>query len=297
MTKRRLLAIANPISGRGRALKLLPRLELLAERAGVEVEPRMTEHAGHGREIAAAAAGDGFDAVIGIGGDGTLNEVVNGLGVGGLPLMIVPLGTANVLAKEIGAPRDPARNVEALRDWRLLTRDLGRTGEGRLFTCFVGAGFDGECTRALKERTGAIRMSSYGPIILRAIRTADYRTLRVVAGDQVVREGASWALASLTPCYGGPLAFTPDADPTDGKIDVLTLTRRISPMSVVGMLARGFLRLFRGARTAEFKQVVEFSITSAEPNNGKVPYQIDGDFAGYLPVEAEVIPGGLTLLV
>lgn len=290
---RRVLAIANPISGRGRARALAPEIARRARDAGVEVEVRFTDHAGHGRELAAHAAAQGYDGLLGFGGDGTLNELVNGMQSRPLPMAIVPLGTANVLAKEIGARRDPAHVARALARWRVVRRDLGRMDNGRLFTCFVGAGFDGECTRALKARTKAIRMSSYVPIMWRAVLRGDFAGIRVRCGDNL-RTG-HFALCAITPCYGGPMELASGARPNDGRFEVLTVHEPVTPMALVRMLAFAFLRAMRACPSARFSNGASVEIdapTSARP----VPVQVDGDYAGDLPVRCETLPGALRLI-
>lgn len=290
---RRVLAIANPISGRGRAQKLAPTIAAIAAKSGVTVEVRFTERAGHGREMAADARRQGFDGVLGFGGDGTLNELINGLGPNNLPLGIVPLGTANVLAKEVGARRDPAHVARALARWRTIRRDLGRMDNGRLFTCFVGAGFDGECTRALKSRTKAIRMSSYAPIMWRAVMNSDFRGIRVRCGDQT-RTG-NFALCAITPCYGGPIELTSRARADDGRFEVLTVHEPITPLALVRMLAFAFLRAMRAAPAARFMDSPTVEL-DAPTSDRPVPVQVDGDFAGELPVRCETLPGALNLI-
>lgn len=289
---RRLLAVCNPISGRGHALRLLPGFENLAAASGTSIEVRLTERAGHGREFAAAAAGEGFDAVIAVGGDGTINEVINGLGAHGLPLMVVPQGTGNVLAKEIRATRKLRRYTRALKEWRLKQRDLGQLDSGRLFSCFVGAGFDGQCTRALAERKGAIRMSMYVPIMWRAIQHSDFTTLSVT-GDEKSASEAAYALVSITPEYGGPMALTGKARADDGRFDVLTIHERINPLSLVRMVGFALLRKMGSVGSARFFR----STTAAVSAQEEVPIQVDGDFAGFLPFSAKVLPNALTYFV
>ncbi|MBK9975751.1 MAG: hypothetical protein IPP14_13350 [Planctomycetes bacterium] len=290
---RRVLAIANPISGRGRAKALAPEIARRAKDAGVEVEIRYTDHAGHGRELAAQAAAQGFDGLLGFGGDGTLNELVNGMQARPMPLAIVPLGTANVLAKEVGARRDPGHVARALARWRVIARDLGRLDNGRLFTCFVGAGFDGECTRALKSRTKAIRMSSYLPIMWRAVMRGDFRGIRVRCGnDQRV---GHFALCAITPCYGGPIELTSGARPDDGHFEVLTVHEPVTPMALVKMLVYAFLRAMRALPSARFSEAASVMI-DAPACDRPVPVQVDGDYAGELPVRCESLPGALQLI-
>jgi diacylglycerol kinase family enzyme len=286
---RKLLAIANPISGRGHAMRLLPKLAAFAAKAGVLIDVQLTERPGHGRDLATHAEGKGFDAVIAVGGDGTINEVINGLGPHGLPLLVVPLGTGNVLAKELCATRKLERYISALRNWRTRKRDLGRLQDGRLFACFVGAGFDGQCTKALAERKGAIHITQYLPIMWRAVRESDFSTLRVDANDKEPVSGASYALVSITPEYGGPLALTGKARADDGRFDVLTIHERITPISLLKLVGYAFVRRMGRASSARFLRCTRVEIKADE----KVPIQVDGDFGGYLPISAEVLPNAL----
>jgi diacylglycerol kinase family enzyme len=286
---RKLLAIANPISGRGHAMRLLPKLAAFADKAGVLIDVQLTERPGHGRELATHAEGKGFDAVIAVGGDGTINEVINGIGPHGLPLLVVPLGTGNVLAKELRATRNLARYINPLRNWRTRKRDLGKLQDGRLFACFVGAGFDGQCTKALAERKGAIHITQYLPIMWRAVRESDFSTLRVDADEKAPVSGASYALVSITPEYGGPLALTGKARADDGRFDVLTIHERITPISLLKLVGYAFVRRMGRASSASFLRCTKVEIDAEE----KVPIQVDGDFGGYLPISAEVLPNAL----
>lgn len=292
----RLLAIANPISGRGLAGKVAPRLAQLARRAGVYIDLRLTQAPGEGRMLASRAGAEGFKGVIAIGGDGTVNEIVNGLGAGGLPLMVIAKGTGNVLAKEIGAPGDPMRYLKPLAQWNTFKRDLGRLGDGRLFTCFVGAGFDGECTRLLKQRrNGAIHMAQYGPIILEALHNSRFSTLELELDGARVFEHASYALTSITPRYGGPIELASDARPDDGQLDLMATSEPISWWSVLKMMVRGLVRRVKDSRASRFFRGRRVTVQAHEPGGIAVPIQVDGDFAGHLPYSAEIVPGGLTL--
>lgn len=288
MPQRRLIAIANPISGRGHARRLLPHFAELAREAEVVIDIALTERAGHGRELAAAAREQGYDGVIAVGGDGTVNEIVNGLGAFGLPLMVIPQGTGNVLAKELRASRKVMDYLEAVREWRIGKRDLGRMQDGRLFSCFVGAGFDGQCTRALAERDHSIHIAQYVPIMWGAVKHSDFRTLRVHSDDQCEAQ-VSYALVSITPEYGGPMWLTGKARPDDGRFDVLTLHERVTPLSLLKLVAFAMLRRMGKARSTRFFRTTKVKVEAEED----VPIQVDGDFAGFLPFEAEIIPNAL----
>ena len=288
MPQRRLLAIANPISGRGHAARLLPSFAKLAAAADVEIDIVLTEAAGHGREIAGGAQAKGYDGVAAVGGDGTVNEVINGLGAHGLPLIVIPQGTGNVLAKELRASRKVMDYVDAVRQWRIAQRDLGRMQDGRLFSCFVGAGFDGQCTRALAERDHSIHIAQYVPIMWGAVKHSDFSTLRVLSDDRS-EAGVSYALVSITPEYGGPMWLTGKAKPDDGRFDVLTLHERVTPLSLVKLVAFAMLRKLGKVQSTRFFRTVKVRVEAEE----EVPIQVDGDFAGFLPIEVEVLPNAL----
>ena len=292
MPQRRLLAIANPISGRGHAKRLLPHFAELAQASEVIIDVVMTEAAGHGRELAAGARAKGYDGVVAVGGDGTVNEIVNGLGPDGLPLMVIPQGTGNVLAKELRASRKVMDYLEAVRDWRIGQRDLGRMQDGRLFSCFVGAGFDGQCTRALAERDHSIHITQYVPIMWGAVKHSDFRTLRVHSDDQCESQ-VSYVLVSITPEYGGPMWLTGKARPDDGRFDVLTLHERVTPLSLVKLVAFAMLRRMGKAQSTKFFRTMKVKVEAEE----EVPIQVDGDFAGFLPFEAEILPNALKYFV
>ena len=295
--RRRLLAIVNPISGRGAHARTRRQLDELAARADVTIETRATEHAGHAVTLAAEARAQGFDAVICCGGDGTVNETINGLGAGGLPLVIVPSGTGNALAREIGAPGDARAWAPALRAWRLRARDLGRLQDERLFACFVGAGFDAECVRVYREvRTGAIHPLRYmlmmRAIMNRSIARSDFSTLQLTVDGAPAIDHGSYALVAISPVFGGPIRFIRDAAPADGRFDGLALTARVSQAIVWRMLALGLFDWRSSRGDMHRVQGARIDIATSE----RVPYQVDGDFAGYLPIAMQIVPGGLTLL-
>ncbi len=289
---RRVLAIANPVSGRGRAKKQLPKFVDAAQSADVEMLVRYTDSAGHATEIAREGVGRGVDGVVSVGGDGTLNEVVNGIGESHVPVLVVPQGTGNVLAKEIAAKASASYIHKALARWNVRRRDLGKMADGRLFTCFVGAGFDAECCRLIMEnRSGGMRMLQYLPAMVRAVANSRFKTIKVSVDDEVC-EGASYALVSITPAYGGPIELTSDAVADDGLFDVLSTHSDLSVTNVTRLVGRAALRNLKRAKDTRISRGTTVEISADE----KVPIQVDGDFAGYLPVRVEMLAGALRLL-
>ncbi len=138
----RAMIIFNPAAGQAGSLQgdLEASCDLLNE-YGWQVELRPTQAAGDGTRIAREAAQAGYDAVIAAGGDGTINEIVNGLAGSQTALGVLPVGTVNVWAREIGLPLQPRATTEALLRTHVRSIDLGRAGD-RYFLLMAGVGFD-----------------------------------------------------------------------------------------------------------------------------------------------------------
>ena len=138
----RIKIIVNPVSGRGRALRLAESVTELLRRQGCTVDLQLTQKGGDARKFASESAG--FAALAATGGDGTVNEVLNGLPADGAPaLAMLPSGTANVFAKELRLPRGAQGLARILRDGREISWDLGVDRiSGRKFLLFASAGYD-----------------------------------------------------------------------------------------------------------------------------------------------------------
>jgi len=147
----RILIIGNPVAGRGRAARRITALELHLCRAGHEVEVFLTETGGDARRRASQVR-DGIDRIVVVGGDGTLNEVLNGLpDPAKTPLLLLPMGTANVLARELGLPRQPEQAAGLIDRGVVRRLDMGSLGNRR-FLALASAGFDAMVTQDLCTR-------------------------------------------------------------------------------------------------------------------------------------------------
>ena len=290
MTKSCLL-IVNPISGQGRGRRNAPRLRALLARSGYEVELCQTSAAGAARDLAAQAVAGEIALVLAVGGDGTFSEVVNGLGDKGVPVALFPTGTGNVLAKEYRLPRTPEKACAMILRGRTKRLDVGALA-GRRFGLFAGAGFDAAVAKRLhRSRRGPITMLHYAAPILGAL--AAYRAADIsVAVDGVPAGRAASVLVANVRSYGGPLGFVPDADPTDGLLDVCLLrgrARRDLVRYLWGGVRRRLLRYPDVTRVRG--RVVELR------SDDDVPVQADGDYVGDLPARIEVLPARLPLIV
>lgn len=236
-------------------------------------------------------------AVIACGGDGTVAEVVNRVGAE-VPVTVYPMGTANLLAGYLGIPRDAAAMTRLVADEGLLARlDAGRAN-GRLFLLMVGCGFDADVVRRLhtRRRGGHITYFTWAQPILAAMRSYNYPALRISCtppgGGAQSTQRAHWAFAVNLPVYAAGLSVAPEARADDGHLHVCTFH---GGSLWHGIKYVGHVLLRRHKRLPDYRCQVatRVRIEADEP----VPYQLDGDPGGMLPLDIETLPGRVTLLV
>jgi diacylglycerol kinase (ATP) len=291
---RRLLVIFNPTAGH-RKRRRLQRWIAALEALGAAVTLRETQAPRHAEALARAAEPALFDAVAVAGGDGTINEAVNGLAASALPLAILPLGTANVLAAEIGLPRgiDALARLAALGSpspvWPGEALPVA-AGEGRRFLVMAGIGFDADVVAALdlalKRRTGKL---AYVVSILGRLR--DYRPAAYRAElDGAVVEGAS-LVAAKSHFYGGRFVLAPKARLDDPVLQVAIFQSagRAAAMGYLAAMGLGLLPYWRS-----FRVVPATSLRLSEPAGA--PVQLDGDIQLTLPIRLRVAATPLSLI-
>ncbi len=291
----RIVIIANPVSGSGKGLRLAREVaRRLAER-GETPEVVETARAGDACRLAGGCAGAAVVAAVG--GDGTVNEVLNGL-CPGPALAMIPGGTANVLAKELGLPRDADGLARTLAEGREIPWDLGvDASRGRKFLLFASAGYDAHVVHLFHAaRKGPVRMRQYLWWGMKSI--LEFRAPRIgVELDGAALGEAAWVIVSNVAAYGGPLVFTPRAKADDGSFEVLVQRGR-GRFDVVKMFARAFTGWLSGDElplpgvSLHRARRVRLSSLDGAP----VPLQVDGDPGGHLPADLELVPGGVRVL-
>jgi diacylglycerol kinase family enzyme len=276
-----MLVIFNPVAGRRRAAALWHVLDLLVEN-GIMVEVAETQHAGHATELARAAACEGRAMVVAAGGDGTIAEVANGLLGSDTALGVIPLGTANVLAKEYRLSTSPRAiaNALAYRRTRMLWPGVAKVGGGEhVFVQMVGLGFDGAVVHGLQ------------PLLKRAIGRGAYvwQSLweSVAYGFPKVRlsvDGKDYEAASVVVTkgrlYGGPYLLAPNAVSTAPGFQVALFE---NPGTFAALLSGAALPLGLLPRCPGVR-VIAGSHIDFSPGNGSIPAQSDGDALEGTPV-------------
>ncbi|MCZ6598180.1 MAG: diacylglycerol kinase family lipid kinase [Planctomycetota bacterium] len=278
---RRALVIANPISGRGQGAKAAQELEEGLNRLGVPTELFRTGKRGDAFTRLRTME-PGIDLVVAAGGDGTVREVFEGLVDPEVPVGILPFGTANVLATELGLPRDVHHALEIIAAHRVSPIDVA-TVNGRMSFLVTGIGIDGMAVRQVEEkRTGPITKWSYVEAVLRTLRGYEPPRITVELDSERLEGEYGLVLVSNTIGYGGLLNLSEDTRRDDGLFEVyLFPTGRIGEL--LGAFVRGLVSSLPGG-AVEMRRARTVRIDSEKP----VPYQVDGDFGGETPVEIEV---------
>ena len=300
------LMIHNPNAGNGGGharRHLLDKARHIFASRGIDADLAETTGPGHATEIAARAAAENRGLVIACGGDGTLNEIVNGLAAHQnghrVPLALLPGGTANILAKELDLPWDIPKAAEKLVHGTVkeialgLATPLKQPEKKRYFLSVAGAGPDGmivySIDLALKARVGILAYWWEGA---REVFRYKFPHFRVSGGSRKI--DASLVIVGRTQNYGGPFKITTEADLFEDHFEILTLATR-SGLRYLSYLPSLWLNKLRGTEGVEFFK--SDSLVCEPLDSNPVYAQIDGEPLARLPVEFRIIPRALKLLV
>jgi YegS/Rv2252/BmrU family lipid kinase len=256
-----------------------------------------TRARGHAATLAAEAARAGVALVVAVGGDGTLNEVVNGLAPlrGEHPVTIGALmtGRGRDACRNLGLARDPRLAARCLTEGRVVARDLGLArwpGGQRYFLGSAGAGFDAVVATRAGARGGRLVYPRAVLTSLREYRPAE-TTVRLDDAD-------AWAgpAASVVVCnggwFGGGMRIAPDARPDDGLLDVVRL-------GALGRfeLVRWLPTVYWGGHLANPRIATRRAVRVQVDSPAPLPVQLDGELGAHTPLDVEICPGALRLLV
>ncbi len=289
--------IINPVSGGARRADARHRVELAAairDAHGNPGEVFVTERPGHARELAKAARARGPSIVFAWGGDGTINEIATELAFGDVPLGIVPAGSGNGLALELGVDANPARAITHALSAERRAIDVGELG-GRLFVNIAGIGFDAHVASRFNGPGNVRRgFARYVSISGRALLTYKAAQYTITTGGTRVKVGRGVVVTiANSPQFGNGARIAPGALVDDGLLDLVVVDERSRSRTVCGLP-----RLFNGTvermRGCSIRRIREATIQSEQP----MIFHVDGEpVQGGTELRVRVHPGALRIAV
>ena len=300
----RVLLVRNPRARRAPSEGALRQVSTPLLGRGWRIVIRSTTEAGEAARIAAGAAAEGYNAVVAVGGDGTVHELVQGLAGTSTALGVWPAGTADVWAKETGVPAKRERAARFLARARAVPLDVGRVtfedGTSRRFLLMCSVGLDAEVVRrvgGLRKRVLG-RAAYAGSGLVRLVRAAPTPTAVEIDGTHEERNLYA-AVVGNTRLYGGFTHLTSAALADDGQLDIATFSAdRFAGRHLPGRMALA-VRALRGSLDRRQRGGVAYArgaqvrIAPESP----MPVQADGEYIGETPITITVEPRALSVLL
>jgi diacylglycerol kinase (ATP) len=282
---RQVRLIANPVAG-GDASARIRQAEAYLRLQGCVVDTVLTTARGDARR--AALSSRGFDLVIAAGGDGTLNEVINGLALSETPLAVLPLGTANVFALEAKIPFEVDQACDIALHGKTRKVCLGKAGE-TYFLLVAGVGFDARTVLGINLRLK--RWLGKAAYVLSGLKVLGRRPdhLEVILDDGSPRHCQSIVICNGR-LYAGSFVITPRASLTEDVLDVCLL-HTPGALALLRFAARILVGLPPPPALAEIVKTKRLKVTGDH-----VPVQIDGDYLGMVPMTFEAVPDAISLV-
>ncbi len=284
--------IVNPTAGRGKARRIFPSVARSLEKLGVEFQAVFTEGPGHAVELTREAIRAGSRVVAACGGDGTVQEVINGLNGSPAVIGFIPCGTGDDLAVNLGIPNEPHQACSTLAEGTVRHIDLARVGT-TVYACVAGAGFDSMVNRAANSGVRFLRGTSvYIWSVLKTLAAFKPLEMTVETDGAVWTGRAMFVVAANAASYGGGMKIAPHARMDDGLLDVVI----IEELSKVELL-RVFPKVFSGSHITHprVKSLRARKVSLASPR--RLELFGDGEYITDLPVTIEVLPAALPVLV
>ena len=310
LTLRKGTLIYNPVAGRHPARREREvRLAAAAlQKAGVRIELASTTGPGSARELAQAAVGCGADVVFACGGDGTINEVANGLAGTPIPLGILPAGTANIVARELRLPLHPVRAARQFAAWAPRRIALGRArwaeGQGpnggpapearcRYYVSVAGIGYDAHIVYKLSAWL-KVKLGVAGYVLEAFRQLVSYPFPRFSCQHCGRQRQGTFTVVHRTRLYAGWLHLAPTAGLFQPRFSVCTFPSRSRLrylLYAAAVLARRHLRL----HDVSLDNCTEVVCAPVDAG-ATIHFELDGELAGVLPASFEIVPDALTIL-
>jgi YegS/Rv2252/BmrU family lipid kinase len=287
-----ILIIGNPIASGGDGEKRIHELQCILENRGHMVEPCLTQCAGDGKNRISQVT-SAVDRVVIVGGDGTVNEIINGLPEGfSTPILQVPTGNANLLGHDLNLPQTAIKVADILEKGRVVMADVAKMNTTS-FIMVAGAGFDARVTEEVKKiRQGKVSNLSYVLPIFRALKNPAHSQFDVVV-DGTKRARGAMVLVCNVRNFGGICEIAFDAGVDTGQLDIVVFPS----INLFSSLKYGIFSKF--SRVTRLKGVKYLKGKTVEiDSKTPIPVELDGDFNGWHShVTIQLKPGCVPLLV
>jgi YegS/Rv2252/BmrU family lipid kinase len=298
----RWLVIVNPASGRPDGGRGWRAIEQALQRAGVSYDVTHTQHPGHGEILARRALHDGRRHIVAVGGDGSVNEIVQGLLTAGLAdtrdvtLAVAPHGTGNDWARSLGITRDPSDIAAVLAAGRTMLHDVGfidfpeAGGMRRWFINVAGAGYDAWVSERVPRPVPSA--STYLRVALNGLATYRSPEFRIRAGNETITGRLLLAFVANARFCGNRMHVAPTASMDDGVLDVLAV-QELSLLQVLPKLVKLYRGRILGDRAVRHLRSTNVRIETSP----SVAVQADGQIVGRTPADFSVQRQALRVVI
>lgn len=306
MQSKHVVISVNPKAGRVSPLKRTEQLRQALCRMGFQPEI-YDDLAQATRRANKLFQGGTLRVLVGVGGDGTASELTNRT-VPGVPITLLPSGTANLIAKYLKLPFNPLKTAEMIATGKLLNLDAAKANN-RLFLLMLSVGIDAEVVKKVHSRReqkasppkgSHINYLSYLSPIFQVIRTYRYPSVSIrfhgSSNTQTLNEG-TWFIISNLPLYGWGFSFIPTSFRKNGEVSFCLLRNAKLFKTLITFILAQFGKTHRFLPEVILGNDSRFHIDNVGVPTEPITYQLDGDPGGYLPVDVEVLPNRFTVLV
>lgn len=290
--KKKILFIINPISGIGKQRKIEKAIPLYLDKTKFEHEIRYTEKVNHAKEISTQAKQEGFDIIVAVGGDGTLGEVASGILFSDTAMAVIPAGSGNGMARELGIPRNNIRKAfDLINRCHIETIDTALLN-GNTFVSTAGSGFDAHVANmfSVGEKRGFFR---YAAIVAREFLRYPSRNYEVYVNGETKKYFAWAFIFCNSKQFGNGAVVSPKSNVQDGLLNI-TVVKDFPKIFTAILVLRMFFNNLDKSKYTETFTCKKIKVIR-EKNNA---IHLDGSpFKTTKDIEAEIVPASLKVVV